>query len=102
MSKNRVDTWVGSPLPGWEPMGIAEPLPYRIARCCWGRGTMPAHPSGPRLRGLLIPVLLLLGLSLRSYHYLRDRAVWQDEAGLLLTVTARGYHDLFLGQLDYH
>jgi hypothetical protein len=47
-------------------------------------------------------MLLLLGLSLRSYHYLRDRAVWQDEAGLLLTVMGRGYGDLFQGRLDYH
>jgi hypothetical protein len=39
---------------------------------------------------------------LRSYHYLRDRAVWQDEAGLLLTVMGRGYGDLFRGRLDYH
>ncbi|HEY7424116.1 MAG TPA: hypothetical protein VH682_07760 [Gemmataceae bacterium] len=57
---------------------------------------------GARLRVLLIPALLVLGLGLRSYHYLRDRVVWQDEAGLLLTVTARGFGDLFRGQLDYH
>jgi hypothetical protein len=50
----------------------------------------------------LIPLLVAVGLGLRSYHYLRDRAVWQDEAGLLLTVTARGFGDLFLGRLDYH
>ncbi len=63
---------------------------------------MPAHPLRPRICALLIPALLLLGLSLRSYHYLRDRAVWQDEAGLLLTVMGRDYGDLFRGQLDYH
>lgn len=51
---------------------------------------------------LLIPMLLMLGMGLRGFHYLRDRAVWQDEAGLLLTVTARSYTDLFLGRLDYH
>jgi hypothetical protein len=61
-----------------------------------------ASLSAPRMRRLLIPALLILGLSLRSYHYLRDRAVWQDEAGLLLTVGARGFHDLFLGRIDYH
>jgi hypothetical protein len=54
------------------------------------------------MRRLLIPILLILGLGLRSYHYLRDRAVWQDEAGLLLTVGARSFSDLFLGRLDYH
>jgi hypothetical protein len=58
--------------------------------------------SAPPRRRLLIPALLILGLALRSHHYLRDRAVWQDEAGLLLTVTARGFGDLFLGRLDYH
>jgi hypothetical protein len=50
----------------------------------------------------LIPLLVVVGLGLRSYHYGRDRAVWQDEAGLLLTVTARDYADLFFGRLDYH
>lgn len=55
-----------------------------------------------RTRRWLVLALLLLGLGLRSYHYLRDRAVWQDEAGLLLTVIARGYPDLFLGRIDYH
>lgn len=61
-----------------------------------------ASLSSPPLRRLLLPALLLLGLSLRSYHYLRDRAVWQDEAGLLLTVSARSFPDLIRGQLDYH
>jgi hypothetical protein len=44
----------------------------------------------------------MVGLVLRSYHYFRDRAVWQDEAGLLLTVRARDFSDLFLGRLEYH
>lgn len=56
----------------------------------------------PPLSRLLIPMLLILGLGLRGYHYLRDRAVWQDEAGLLLTVADRDYADLFRGWLDYH
>lgn len=63
---------------------------------------MPTHLCATRRRTLLIAALLLVGLALRSYHYLRDRAVWQDEAGLLLTVTARGFDDLFMGRLDYH
>jgi uncharacterized membrane protein len=62
----------------------------------------PAPRWSSRRQRLLLIVLLSLGLGLRSYHYLRDRAVWQDEAGLLLTVTARGFGDLFLGRLDYH
>lgn len=62
----------------------------------------PPHQWSARIGVLLLPGLLVLGLGLRSFHYLRDRAVWQDEAGLLLTVTARGFGDLFLGRLDYH
>jgi hypothetical protein len=58
--------------------------------------------SVPRTCRLLLPLFVMVGLTLRAYHYGRDRAVWQDEAGLLLTVTARDYHDLFLGRLDYH
>jgi hypothetical protein len=41
-------------------------------------------------------------MGLRTFQYLRERAVWQDEAGLLLTVTVRGFGDLFQGRLDYH
>jgi hypothetical protein len=63
---------------------------------------MPVQQLAARMRSLLIPALVVLGLGLRSYHYLRDRAVWQDEAGLLLTVMARDFGDLFLGRLDYH
>jgi hypothetical protein len=63
---------------------------------------MATHFFGPRLRAWIVPTLIMVGLTLRSYHYGRDRAVWQDEAGLLLTVTARGFGDLFLGRLDYH
>ncbi len=63
---------------------------------------MPAQQFATRRGNWLLVALLILGLGLRSYHYLRDRAVWQDEAGLLLTVTARSFGDLFLGRLDYH
>lgn len=62
----------------------------------------PAALVAARTRRWLVLILLLLGLALRGYHYLRDRAVWQDEAGLLLTVTTRNYRDLFVGRLDYH
>jgi hypothetical protein len=61
-----------------------------------------SEPSRIGWRVRLILLLVAVGLGLRSYHYLRDRAVWQDEAGLLLTVTSRGFGDLFLGRLDYH
>ncbi|HTU23300.1 MAG TPA: hypothetical protein VMG10_35020 [Gemmataceae bacterium] len=62
----------------------------------------PAARDAAPTRRWLILLLLILGLGLRAYHYLRDRAVWHDEAGLLLTVSARDYHDLFRGRLDYH
>src|SRR5690242_12343841 len=58
--------------------GIAGSLPWRDARRGMERGMMPAHQWGARMRVGLIPALLILGLGLRSYHYLRDRAVWQD------------------------
>lgn len=56
----------------------------------------------PQMVRLLLPLIVVMGMGLRAYHYGRDRAVWQDEAGLLLTVTARDYHDLLIGRLDYH
>jgi 4-amino-4-deoxy-L-arabinose transferase-like glycosyltransferase len=55
-----------------------------------------------RTHRFLILLLVMAGLTLRAYHYGRDRAVWHDEAGLLLTATTRSYSDLFLGRLDYH
>lgn len=62
---------------------------------------LPALVAASIRRGF-VPALLLVGLALRGYHYLRDRAVWQDEAGLLLTVASRDYSDLFRGLIDYH
>src|SRR5947209_13547153 len=49
----------------------------------------------------LVPALLLLGLGLRSFHYLRGRAVWHDEAALTLNVLSRGFAEL-LGPLRFH
>jgi hypothetical protein len=63
---------------------------------------LPAAPLAVRTHRWLLFLLLFLGLALRAYHYLRDRAVWQDEAGLLLTAASRDYQDLFRGRLDYH
>src|SRR4051794_12526460 len=45
--------------------------------------------------------LLLLGLGLRSYHYLRGRAVWHDEAVVLVNVLDRDFLGL-LGPLRFH
>ncbi|MGH7174382.1 MAG: hypothetical protein ACRELG_29290 [Gemmataceae bacterium] len=81
---------------------MAEPPPYPADRYGLEQAMFPAAPVAAPTRRWLILLLLLLGLTLRAYHYLRDRAVWQDEAGLLLSVLARDYQDLFLGRLDYH
>jgi len=48
-----------------------------------------------------ILVLVLLGLGLRAYHYLRGPAVWHDEAALLVNVLDKSYLDL-LGPLRFH
>lgn len=44
---------------------------------------------------------VLLGLGLRSFHYLRDRVVWQDEAAVLVNVLDKDYGEL-LGPLEMH
>ncbi len=67
-----------------------------------GRERMPVFPLSQRSNRLLLLFLVMVGLALRAYHYGRDRAVWHDEAGLLLTASSRSYSDLFLGRLDYH
>src|SRR5262245_60579141 len=45
-------------------------------------------------------LLLVLGLALRSSHYLRDPSVWHDEAALVVNVLHKGYREL-LGPLTY-
>lgn len=50
-------------------------------------------------RRSLLLALVLLGLGLRAYHYLRDRNVWHDEAAIAVNVIERGFLDL-LGPLD--
>ncbi len=47
---------------------------------------------------LLVPVAVLLGLSLRSYHFLRCPAVWHDEAALMLNALGLSFGDM-LGPL---
>jgi hypothetical protein len=43
---------------------------------------------------------LALGLGLRAYHYLRDPAVWHDEAALILNALGKSFPEL-LGPLFY-
>jgi hypothetical protein len=44
--------------------------------------------------------MVLLGIGLRAYHYLRQPSVWHDEAALLVNVLEKGFSDL-LGPLTY-
>jgi hypothetical protein len=45
-------------------------------------------------RQKLVLALVLLGLALRAYHYLRDRNVWHDEAAVLVNIVSRGFLEL--------
>jgi hypothetical protein len=59
---------------------------------------MRRRPSAtPRL----VLALLALGVALRGFHYLRDRAVWHDEAAVVVNVLSQGFGDL-LGPLRFH
>src|ERR1700687_3577733 len=44
--------------------------------------------------------LVFFGLALRLYHYLRDPAMWQDEAACVINVLNKSYAEL-LGPLTY-
>lgn len=65
----------------------------RLADKCLG-----ALPARLRTAGALIGLLLVLGLGLRAYHYLRDPSLWHDEAALVLNVIGKGFGEL-LGPL---
>jgi hypothetical protein len=55
----------------------------------------------PRRSRKLVLALLALGVALRGFHYLRDRAVWHDEAAVVVNVLALGPGEL-LGPLRFH
>jgi hypothetical protein len=59
------------------------------ARCSW---LSPGRVSA---------AVVALGLGLRAYHYLRGRAVWHDEAALLVNVLSKTFAEL-LGPLRFH
>jgi hypothetical protein len=44
---------------------------------------------------LWVPLAVLLGLALRSYHFLRCPVVWHDEAALVLNVIGLSYSEMF-------
>ena len=49
---------------------------------------------------ILVGGAILLGLALRTYHYLRDPVVWHDEAALIVNVLALDFVEL-LGPLRH-
>jgi hypothetical protein len=55
----------------------------------------------PRRPPKLVLALLALGVALRGFHYLRDRAVWHDEAAVVVNVLSLGPGEL-LGPLRFH
>ena len=62
---------------------------------------MEDQPPRWRFAVWVVPALVLLGLALRSYHYLRTPAVWHDEAALLMNVLDKDFGEL-LGPLLWH
>jgi hypothetical protein len=48
----------------------------------------------------LVALLVVIGLGLRAYHYLRDPSLWHDEAALVLNVIGKGFGEL-LGPLRF-
>lgn len=51
-------------------------------------------------RKILIIALIVLGVGLRTYHYLRNPSVWHDEAAVLVNVLPLGFAEL-LGPLKH-
>src|SRR5438034_638599 len=62
---------------------------------------MVTLPQSARKAVRLLPILVLSGLALRSYHYLRVPAVWHDEAALVVNVLDNDFAGL-LGPLRWH
>jgi hypothetical protein len=61
---------------------------------------MPDGRLAPNRYALITVGCLLLGLSLRAYHYLRQPPVWHDEAALIVNVIDKDYAEL-LGPLRF-
>jgi hypothetical protein len=57
-------------------------------------------PERLRTADSLTRLLVVLGLALRTFNYLRDPSLWHDEAALVLNVIGKGFADL-LGPLFY-
>src|SRR5438128_12417 len=70
----------------------------------------PPHEYPPRparrqatmsARSRFVVGLVLLGLALRGYHYLRGPSMWHDEAAVAVNVLDKDYQGL-LGPLRFH
>lgn len=85
----------------------------RIAFRAWRlpNSTAPRAERVPRLRTLVARVgrsvaerhvawLVVLGMALRAWHYLRDPSIWTDEANLILNVLGKSFGEL-LGPLSF-
>jgi hypothetical protein len=59
-----------------------------------------SEPRSRRMKACVL-ALLLLGLGLRAYHYVRNPSIWHDEAVVFLSILDRGYSDL-LGPLAHN
>jgi hypothetical protein len=54
--------------------------------------------ASPKTWGRVLLLVVLLGLGMRAYHYLRDPAMWHDEAAAVVNVLEKNWGEL-LGPL---
>src|SRR5262245_31673159 len=97
------------PSPGISPSSVGQVanlsrVPDKLAACPTdlrpreGIGTMAGRwPGRPAAWTLCF---VLMGLGLRSVHYLREPSVWHDEAALILNVIGKSFGEL-LGPLFF-
>jgi Dolichyl-phosphate-mannose-protein mannosyltransferase len=65
-----------------------------------GRLTVPIRWIAAHRIGLIVLGLVLLGLGLRAFHYLRQPPIWHDEATVVVNVLDKDYSQL-LGPLQF-
>src|SRR5260370_34004548 len=62
---------------------------------------MSSVPVGRRPVAWILPAMVLAGICLRGYHYLRCPAVWHDEAAVVVNILRLDFGQL-LGPLLLH